>query len=318
MQFIGNRYEILEYDDEIQVGILYTARDIYYNRMVYIKLIKKVEKLRVGFMPNLIDESTVLSQINSEHIGKLLHIDIHCTEYDIYYYIVSEYFEGETLKSFIHNNILDRNTIANLAMNIVKSLEIANINHLYHGSLNPNNILIDENKNIKIFDFGITKANKGVNLRLDNTLSYLCPHQLNIDYTDKESDFFSLGIILFEMVFRYLPFGNAYTDKEMLKQVDKGVRWSLLEYDKSLEDIVKIIKKLLSRDNKYKTTQEIVIDLSNIIYEHVELEKEECKEQEEIIYEEQKVNTNNINLKRKFVMSMIVLFLVIMIMFSVI
>lgn len=318
MQFIGNRYEILEYDDEIQVGRLYTARDIYYNRMVYIKLIKKVEKLRVGFMPNLIDESTVLSQINSEHIGKLLHIDIHCTEYDIYYYIVSEYFEGETLKSFIHNNILDRNTIANLAMNIVKSLEIANINHLYHGSLNPNNILIDENKNIKIFDFGITKANKGVNLRLDNTLSYLCPHQLNIDYTDKESDFFSLGIILFEMVFRYLPFGNAYTDKEMLKQVDKGVRWSLLEYDKSLEDIVKIIKKLLSRDNKYKTTQEIVIDLSNIIYEHVELEKEECKEQEEIIYEEQKVNTNNINLKRKFVMSMIVLFLVIMIMFSVI
>ena len=318
MQFIGNRYEILEYDDEIQVGRLYTARDIYYNRMVYIKLIKKVEKLRVGFMPNLIDESTVLSQINSEHIGKLLHIDIHCTEYDIYYYIVSEYFEGETLKSFIHNNILDRNTIANLAMNIVKSLEIANINHLYHGSLNPNNILIDENKNIKIFDFGITKANKGVNLRLDNTLSYLCPHQLNIDYTDKESDFFSLGIILFEMVFRYLPFGNAYTDKEMLKQVDKGVRWSLLEYDKSLDDIVKIIKKLLSRDNKYKTTQEIVIDLSNIIYEHVELEKEECKEQEEIIYEEQKVNTNNINLKRKFVMSMIVLFLVIMIMFSVI
>ena len=318
MQFIGNRYEILEYDDEIKVGKLYIARDIYYNRMVYIKLIKKVEKLRVGFMPNLIDESTVLSQINSEHIGKLLHIDIHCTEYDIYYYIVSEYFEGETLKSFVHNNILDRNTIANLAMNIVKSLEIANINHLYHGSLNPNNILIDENKNIKIFDFGITKANKGVNLRLDNTLSYLCPHQLNIDYTDKESDFFSLGIILFEMVFREVPFGNAYTDKEMLRQVDKGVRWSLLEYDKSLEDIVKIIKKLLSRDNKYKTTQEIVIDLSNIIYEHVELEKEECKEQEEIIYEEQKVNTNNINLKRKFVMSMIILFLVIIIIFSVI
>ena len=244
MQFIGNRYEILDYDDEIQVGKLYTARDTYYNRTVYIKLIKNVEKLRIGFMPDLIDESTVLSQINSEHIGKLLHIDVHCTEYDVYYYIVSEYFRGESLKNFMYNNILDRNTIASLAMNIVKALEIANINHLYHGSLNPNNIFIDENKNIKIFDFGITKANKGVNLRLDKELSYLCPHQLNIDYTDKESDFFSFGIILFEMVFRDLPFGNAYIDKEMLKQVDKGVRWSLLEYDKSVEDIVKIIKKL--------------------------------------------------------------------------
>ena len=42
MQFIGNRYEILDYDDEIQVGKLYTARDTYYNRTVYIKLIKNV------------------------------------------------------------------------------------------------------------------------------------------------------------------------------------------------------------------------------------------------------------------------------------
>ena len=315
MQFIGNRYEILDYDDEIQVGKLYTARDTYYNRTVYIKLIKNVEKLRIGFMPDLIDESTVLSQINSEHIGKLLHIDVHCTEYDVYYYIVSEYFREESLKNFMYNNILDRNTIASLAMNIVKALEIANINHLYHGSLNPNNIFIDENKNIKIFDFGITKANKGVNLRLDKGLSYLCPHQLNIDYTDKESDFFSFGIILFEMVFRELPFGNAYIDKEMLKQVDKGVRWSLLEYDKSVEDIVKIIKKLLSRDNKYNTTQEIVIDLSNIIYEDVELE-ENSEEYYDLVYEEEEINIKNVNLKRRLLMSMLVLFLVIMIVFS--
>lgn len=315
MQFIGNRYEILDYDDEIQVGKLYTARDTYYNRTVYIKLIKNVEKLRIGFMPDLIDESTVLSQINSEHIGKLLHIDVHCTEYDVYYYIVSEYFRGESLKNFMYNNILDRNTIASLAMNIVKALEIANINHLYHGSLNPNNIVIDENKNIKIFDFGITKANKGVNLRLDKELSYLCPHQLNIDYTDKESDFFSFGIILFEMVFRELPFGNAYIDKEMLKQVDKGVRWSLLEYDKSVEDIVKIIKKLLSRDNKYNTTQEIVIDLSNIIYEDVELEEENSEEYYDLVYEEE-INIKNVNLKRRLLMSMLILFLVIMIVFS--
>ncbi|MBC5995237.1 serine/threonine protein kinase [Romboutsia ilealis] len=311
MQFIGNRYEILNYGNEIQVGKLYTARDTYYNRTVYLKLIKNVENLRIGFMPDLIDESTVLSQINSEHIGKLLHIDVHCTEYDVYYYIVSEYFKGESLKSFIYNNILDRNTIASLAMNIVKSLEIANVNHLYHGSLDPNNIFIDENKNIKIFDFGITKANKGVNLRFNKERSYLCPHQLNIDYTDKESDFFSMGIILFEMVFRELPFGYAYNDKEMLKQVDKGVRWSLLEYDKSLEDIVTIIRKLLSRDNKYKTTQEIVIDLSRIIYEDVQVEEENSE-----YYEEQEINIKNVNLKRKLLTSMLVLFLAIMIVLS--
>ncbi len=101
----------------------------------------------------------------------------------------------------------------------------------------------------------------------------------------------------------------------MLKQVDKGVRWSLLEYDKSVEDIVKIIKKLLSRDNKYNTTQEIVIDLSNIIYEGVELE-ENSEEYYDLVYEEEEINIKNVNLKRRLLMSMLVLFLVIMIVFS--
>ncbi|SCH51458.1 MULTISPECIES: protein kinase domain-containing protein [unclassified Romboutsia] len=308
MQFVGNRYDILNYNGEIEVGKLYEARDTYYNNLVYLKLINNVETLSKGFIPDLIDEATVLNQIDSDHISNLLHIDIHCSEYDVYYYIVSEHFRGQTLKSFIYNNILDKITIANIAMKLIKSLEIANRNNLYHGSLNPNNILIDEDQNIKIFDFGMTKANKGVHLRLDKELSYLCPHQLNIDYTDKESDFFSLGIILFEMMFRELPFGNDYNDKEMLKSVDKGVKWSLLYYDEDLEEIIRITKKLLSRDEKYNSAQEVLVELSDIVYKSTQLEdvNEEFEEEEEIeIY-----TSNHIN--KKLLMSVATILLVIM------
>ena len=72
-----------------------------------------------------------------------------------------------------------------------------------------------------------------------------------------------------------------------------------------------IIRKLLSRDNKYKTTQEIVIDLSRIIYEDVQVEEENSE-----YYEEQEINIKNVNLKRKLLTSMLVLFLAIMIVLS--
>ena len=307
MQFVGNRYEILDYNSEIEVGKLYKARDTYYNSFVYISLIEVNKNVMKNFKPDFIDEITTLKEINSSYISKNLHIDIHCAEYDVYYYIVSEYFEGQTLKEYIYNNILDKNSIINIVSQIVKALEIANTNNLYHGSLNPNNILIDSNENIKIFDFGITKSNKGINLRQNGDLSYLCPHQLNIDYTDKDSDLFVLGIILFEMIFREHPFGHAYNDNEMLKLVDKGVKWSLLIYDESLTELVKISQKLLSRKKEYKNASEILIDLSYIMYEEVDVDEEEDK----IVYEEEECRSNKANLKKKLVITMFTLLLVI-------
>lgn len=307
MQFVGNRYEILDYNSEIEVGKLYKARDTYYNSFVYISLIEVNKNVMKNFKPDFIDEITTLKEINSSYISKNLHIDVHCDEYDVYYYIVSEYFEGQTLKEYIYNNILDKNSIINIVSQIVKALEIANTNNLYHGSLNPNNILIDSNENIKIFDFGITKSNKGINLRQNGDLSYLCPHQLNIDYTDKDSDLFVLGIILFEMIFREHPFGHAYNDNEMLKLVDKGVKWSLLIYDESLTELVKISQKLLSRKKEYKNASEILIDLSYIMYEEVDVDEEEDK----IGYEEEECRSNKVNLKKKLVITMFTLLLVI-------
>ena len=59
MQFIGNRYDILDYNGEIEVGKLYKARDAYSNNIVYVKLINNSELIKETFKPDLIDESTV-------------------------------------------------------------------------------------------------------------------------------------------------------------------------------------------------------------------------------------------------------------------
>ena len=101
---------------------------------------------------------------------------------------------------------------------------------------------------------------------------------------------------------------NDYNDKEMLKSVDKGVKWSLLYYDEDLEEIVRITKKLLSRDEKYNSAQEVLVELSDIVYKSTQLE-----DANEGVEEEQEVEiytSNHIN--KRLLMSVATILLVIM------
>ena len=202
MEYISGRYEILDNNDKIVCGKLYKARDLENDALVYIQLLKDNKYISKSFLPNLIDESTMLNEINSYNIAKILDLGIHLSHEERYFYVVNEYFCGIELKKIIKGNYMDLNSIVTITKKILKTLDTGYSQGLYHGSLSEENIFVDENYNIKIYDYCITKANKGVNVRKDNCIAFLSPHQLNINYTDKESDFFTLGIILFDAILK--------------------------------------------------------------------------------------------------------------------
>lgn len=280
MQLIGNRYEILNAKDSFELNKIYKARDAYDNRKVLIKVIEHNPNISPDFISNLIDESTVIDEINSPYILKIIDVGIHCTEEHVLYYIVSEYSAGIGLDNIIEGNYLHLEAIIGMSTQTLKALEAAHSHNIYHGDLKPSNIIVDKWYNIKICDFGVTKANKGINIRSCGDLRYLCPHQLNINYTDKESDFFTLGLILFESIFKKLPFGEAYTDEEMLRLIDKGIYWNEIRAINGNFELIEVIKKLLSRTKKYDNTQDIIIDLSKIMYEKADIEENETEEDE--------------------------------------
>ena len=109
------------------------------------------------------------------------------------------------------NKDLKLKTIVKIATQILKGLEDAKGHGIYHGDLNPENILVDELDNIKILNFGKVKANEGINTRSSNNIKYLSPYQLCINHTDIESDLFALGVILFPL-FSSLPPLIAYSN----------------------------------------------------------------------------------------------------------
>ncbi|MGL5346637.1 MAG: serine/threonine-protein kinase [Peptostreptococcaceae bacterium] len=272
LNFIGNRYKLLNCEGDIEFNKIYKAKDAYNNESVLLKIVEHTPSISEDFISNLIDESTMLREINSPYILKIIDVGVHYTDEATYLYIVNEYSNGIGLESIIRGNYVHLEGLINMATQILKSLESAYSFGLYHGDLKPSNILVDEQYNVKVCDFGVTKANNGINLRVCNEIRYLSPHQLCINYTDSESDFFSLGLILFEAIFKKLPFGESKNEEEMLKLIDKGVNWNTLKAINGNGELVKIIKRLLGRANKYTNTQDIIIDLTSVMYNKANIE----------------------------------------------
>lgn len=278
MNFIGNRYELLNVEEHIELNKMYEARDAYTNDKVLIKIIEHNDNICGNFISNLIDESTMLQQINSPYILNIIDVGIHCTELTTLYYMVSDYSDGITLENVIRGNYLHLEAIVNIATQVVKALESINEQGMYHGDLNPSNILVDEFYNVKVCNFGLTKANSGINPRACGQIKYLSPHQLCINYTDSESDLFALGLMLFESIFKKLPFEECTSEEDMLRKIDKGVNWRKYKAINGNDALISIIKRLLSRGKKYENTKDIIIDLSLVMYEKADIEVERIED----------------------------------------
>ena len=272
MLIIDNRYKIdNEKDEDLQIDKLYRAKDLQLDSDVYIKVIRDNTTIKDTFIANLVDESMMMSNIDCDNVANILDVVTDESKY----YIVSEYFNGISLFDLVNKNNITLDNIIFIMKQMVTSMRMFDEKGFYHGGIRLDNILVDENHNIKIYDYCITKANKGVNVRKDNCIAFLSPHQLNINYTDKESDFFTLGIILFDAIFKKMPFGIGKDEAEMLKLIDKGIDWNTVGINNENIALVNIVKKLTRRTEKYNGINEILIDLSNFMYVKADIEENE-------------------------------------------
>ena len=122
-----------------------------------------------------------------------------------------EYVSGGDLKRFIRRaKRLDTGTAISIAKQICEGLEEAHSLGIVHRDLKPNNIMIDDNGNARIMDFGIARTVKGKSITgsgaMIGTPEYMSPEQVEAKEIDQRSDIYSLGIIMYEMLTGRLPF----------------------------------------------------------------------------------------------------------------
>jgi tetratricopeptide (TPR) repeat protein len=203
----GGRYQIIEQLGRGGMGRVYRALDSKTREEVAIKLIRPDIAEDKRTLERFVNEIKLVHKISHRNISKMYHLG----EDQGLHYITMEYVPGEDLKSFIRRSRrLDVATTVAIAKQVCNGLSEAHEAGIVHRDLKPSNIMIDKDGNAKILDFGIARAVgvQGVTAEgsVIGTPEYMSPEQVEGRDSDRRSDIYAFGVIMFEMITGRLPF----------------------------------------------------------------------------------------------------------------
>ncbi|MFK7794571.1 MAG: protein kinase [Gammaproteobacteria bacterium] len=189
---------------------LFCSYDPFLDRKVAIKVIQL-------FDPSG-DEDLVANDLfyaEAQAIGRLQHQNI-VSVYDAGIgdyegYIVMEYIQGESLLALLkRKKSLPISTALNIAAQICHALDYAHTKNIIHRDIKPSNIMITQNEQVKVVDFGISILNSGEadDSGLMGTPSYMAPELIDGTLANELSDLFSVAVLLYEMIVGDLPFSG--------------------------------------------------------------------------------------------------------------
>ena len=263
-KIIGNRYQILESIGNGGMAEVYLAFDTYLKREVAVKILRAQYTDDDGFVSRFRQEA--------QSAARLIHPNI-VNVYDVgrdedFYYIIMEYVKGRTLKELIsEDGSLDPMSAVISAHGIASALKHAHSRGIIHCDIKPHNILLDENNSPKVADFGIARAISTATMTYTasvvGSVHYLSPEQVRGEKVSAQSDLYSLGILLFEMLTGSLPFTADTPVAVALMHVSEKmplVREVNPEVPPVLE---KIVAKSLAKnkEERYATADDFLQDL---------------------------------------------------------
>lgn len=262
---ISERYRLKKYLGG-GMSSVYLADDIILNREVVVKLIKSDPYNKEKMMERFQREVQNTTRLNHPNIVTVLDVD-DTSEYHV---LVTEYINGPNLKVYIdQNKPLPFDKIVELSLMTLRGIEHAHNRGIIHRDIKPQNILIDENGQLEITDFGIAKALSETRLTETNqvmgSVQYISPEQAKGKIADERADIYSFGIMLYEMITGELPF-QAETQVSVALQ---HIQSPIPNIDDFREDVPvglkNIVYKCTEKDpnDRYSDAGEVIRDLLN-------------------------------------------------------
>ena len=284
-QIVKERYEILEILGEGGMAFVYKARDTQLERFVAIKTLKPNYVNQETFVDRFKREAKTAANLNHPNIVQIFDWGIEEEPF-----FVMEYIEGNTLTSIIaKNRTISLSDILFIGAQVSSGLHAAHQKGLVHRDIKPGNIMITPDGKVKVTDFGIVSLqNEESDITktgsILGTASYISPEQAQGKPVSIESDLYSLGTVLYELIAGKAPFSGDspistatkhLTEKPekpsvFRRDLPKGVESAILKllekatYDrfKSAEDLRATLlqqRKALQSEQ----TRENLVDLTN-------------------------------------------------------
>lgn len=208
---LNGRYEIIEKVGIGGMAIVYKAKDIYLKRIVAVKVLKEQYLEDKEFIKKFVIEAQSVANLNNQNIVKIYDVGQHIEDGKTHNHIVMEYIKGKTLNELIKDKgRLNSNAVVSISKQIANALDCAHKHHIIHRDIKPHNIIIDENLNVKVTDFGIARIATSSTITYTSsvlgTVHYISPEQAKGKFIDEKSDIYSLGVVMYEMVTGKVPF----------------------------------------------------------------------------------------------------------------
>ena len=212
------------------------------------------------------NESKAISLLNHPNIVKVYDVSVS----ENLQYIVMEYVDGMTLREYLNERggkLTSRETVHFISQ-ILKALDHAHHNGVVHRDIKPQNILLLDNGQLRMMDFGIARISRAENQltggKAMGSVHYISPEQAKGDETDFTSDIYSVGVMMYEMLSGHLPFDADDVVEVAIKQISDKPQ-SLQELAPNVpHGLVEITERAMAKrpDNRYASAAEMLSALN--------------------------------------------------------
>ena len=265
------KYEVLREVGRSTTAIVYEGHDPYIDRPVALKMAQKrlpnSRDLAERFRRRFFREAQTIGGLRHPNIVQVFDAGVHGDRC----YIVMEYVShGATLQPYVQaDHLLPIERVVEAAFQSARALEYAHRQGVIHRDIKPSNILLAEDGEAKIGDFGIARLERGAGsataaMQFAGSPGYMSPEQVQDDPITHQTDLFSLGVVMYECLTGHHPFYDGCFSDLVYRIVNVDAPPMAHHRAEVPEVLERVVRRAMEKDprRRYKTGLDLASDLA--------------------------------------------------------